>query len=262
MNNCVVSIHNLTWAYRDKPLFTSLNAEFPEGSFISVVGPNGCGKTTLLRHILRLLPVPNGTVAVFNQELNAYTQKKLAHTISYVPQQGGMEYDFTVAECVAMGRYSHTSRFSILSDEDHHHIDQAMEKMGILHLRNRMATEISGGEFQRMVIARALAQKAKVILLDEPVSHLDPRNQRDILRLLRTLVDEQKTTVVCVLHDLNAVSAFSDRVIMLKKGAIVANGPTHEVLTAQMIHEVYQIDVDIRISEQDGSRVIMPRWRT
>jgi iron complex transport system ATP-binding protein len=261
MSEPVVSIRRLHWSYRGKPLFASLDAEFPQASFISIVGPNGCGKTTLLRHILRLLPVPDGTVALFAQELNAYSQRSLAHTLSYVPQQGGLEYDFTVAECVAMGRYSHTSRFSLLSDEDHAHIEQAMEKMGIAHLKKRMATEISGGEFQRMVIARALAQNAKAILLDEPVSHLDPRNQRDILRLLRRLVDEQAATVVCVLHDLNAVSAFSDWVIMLKEGSVVASGRPDEVLSAQKIEDVYHVEVDIHVSESDGSRTIMPRWR-
>ncbi|PKL11540.1 MAG: hypothetical protein CVV52_13475 [Spirochaetae bacterium HGW-Spirochaetae-8] len=262
MKQSVISVQHLTWSYRDKPLFSSLDAEFPKASFISIVGPNGCGKTTLLRHILRLLPVPDRTVQVFGQDVKSYSQRSLAHTLSYVPQQGGLEYDFTVAECVAMGRYSHSSRFSLLSEEDHTKIEQAMEKMGITYLKHRMATEISGGEFQRMVIARALAQDAKAILLDEPVSHLDPRNQRDILRLLRSLVDEHSATVVCVLHDLNAVSAFSDWVIMLKEGEIVASGPPVQVLTSAKIEEVYHIEVDIHVSESDGSRTIMPRWRT
>jgi len=262
MKQPVISVQHLDWSYRDKPLFSSLDAEFPQASFISIVGPNGCGKTTLLRHILRLLPVPDHTVQVYAHELNSYSQRSLAHTLSYVPQQGGLDYDFTVAECVAMGRYSHTSRFSLLSEEDHAQIEQALGKMGITHLKNRMATEISGGEFQRMVIARALAQNAKAILLDEPVSHLDPRNQRDILRLLRSLVDEHETTVVCVLHDLNAVSAFSDWVIMLKEGEVVASGPPAQVLSEEKIEEVYHIEVDIHVSESDGSRTIMPRWRT
>jgi iron complex transport system ATP-binding protein len=263
MDKYIATIHDLDWSYRDDfQLFTKLNASFPTASFISIVGPNGSGKTTLLRHILRLLPVPDGTITLLDEDLNAFSQKRLAHGISYVPQSGGMEYEFTVSEFVAMGRYSYSSRFSVLSEEDHREIGQAMDKMGIGHLGNRMATELSGGEFQRMVIARALAQKSRVIALDEPVSHLDPRNQCDILRELRSLVDNQQVTVICILHDLNAVAAFSDHVIMIKDGRIVGDGTPQEVLTMEKIKEVYHVDVDILVNPHDGNRMIMPRWRT
>jgi iron complex transport system ATP-binding protein len=241
-------------------LFTSLEADIQEAAFVSIIGPNGSGKTTLLRHMLRLLPKPGGTVCIHGKDVHTYSQRSFAHTVSYVPQQGLLEYDFTVKDFVAMGRYSHVGRFSLLDSKDHSIIDESLERMGISHLQGRLATELSGGEYQRMVIARALAQQAGIIMLDEPVSHLDPRNQRDILRLLRSLVDEHADTVVCVLHDLNAVAAFSDKIIMLDHGKVAAYGTPEEVLTTTLIRQVYHIEVDI-LRQEGQNHTIIPRWR-
>lgn len=257
----VGTIEDLTWSYRHKPLFTHLHTQFPSGSFISVIGPNGSGKTTLLRHLLRLLPTPRHSILLPEGDLLDYSQKALARHISYVPQQSRLEYDFTVYECVAMARYSHGGRFSMLGPADHQVITQSLEAMEMLGLADRVATELSGGEYQRMLIARALAQQSRVILLDEPVSHLDVHNQREILSLLRNLVDQGAATVICVLHDLNAVSAYSDLVIMMKSGTIVAEGSVSEVLTKKRIEEVYRVEVDV-VHTAEGSRpTILPRWR-
>ena len=259
--NTVGIIRNLSWSYQENKLFENLCTSFPEGSFISIIGPNGSGKTTLLRHLLRLLRAPRNAILLPEGPLEEYSQKNLARHISYVPQQSRLEYDFTVRECVAMGRYAHGGRLSTLGPDDHVIIDEALGSMDMLRYADQLATELSGGEYQRMLIARALCQQARVILLDEPVSHLDVHNQREILVLLRHLVDQGTATVICVLHDLNAVSAFSDLVIMMKEGAIVAEGSVEQVLTKQRIEDVYHVEVDI-INDAGGKRpTIMPRWR-
>ena len=254
------TLDKITWSYRTKPLFDNLNIQFEQGSFITIVGPNGSGKTTLLRHLLGILRADAGSVQVFDRPLHSYGQRELARQVSYVPQQSKIDYDFTVQECIAMGRYAHSSRLSLLTSEDHLRIQQALAEVELTHVKDRIATELSGGEYQRMLIARALAQQARFIVLDEPVSHLDIHNQQEILRLLRRLVDQQIATVLCVLHDLNAVSAFSDIVCMMEEGALVAQGPVPEVLTKERIESVYRIAVNIIEDPQTHRPIITPRW--
>ncbi|WP_422481217.1 ABC transporter ATP-binding protein [Pleomorphochaeta sp. DL1XJH-081] len=254
------SVRNLQWSYRSKVLFRNLHTDLPIDSFISIIGPNGSGKTTLLRHLLGILESHTGNVDLFGKDIRAYNQREMARKASYVPQSSRLEYDFTVSECVAMGRYAHGGRLAVLTAEDQLLIDQSLDAMEMRHLANRLATELSGGEYQRMLIARALAQQAKVIFLDEPVSHLDIHNQREILRLLRSLVEQKIATVVCILHDLNAVSAYSDLVIMMRSGIIVAEGNVGEVLTKERIESVYKIEVDIVPNESSGRPLIHPLW--
>lgn len=261
METMVGSIRNLNWSYRDKPLFTNISTDFPSGAFISIIGPNGSGKTTLLRHFLRILPSPKETVVLPKGDSLDYSQIELAKHMSYVPQQSRIEYEFTVYECIAMGRYAHGGKFSTLTPQDHTLIRKSLESMNLCHLENRLANELSGGEYQRMLIARALAQQSCVILLDEPVSHLDVHNQREILSLLRRLVEEKVATVVCVLHDLNAVSAFSDLVIMMESGKIVAEGSVKEVLTKERIEAVYKVGVDLHYTNPSKPPLVMPKWR-
>jgi iron complex transport system ATP-binding protein len=256
------TIEHLTWSYRTKPLFHDLNTTFMQDAFIAIVGPNGSGKTTLLKHLLGAVVGQSGVVKLFNQPLHEYSQRRMAQRVSYVPQQSKLEYDFTVYECVAMGRYAHTGRLSMLQSEDHRLIHEALRSVELDHLRDRNAVELSGGEYQRMLIARALAQQASLIVLDEPVSHLDIHNQREILSLLRNLVDQKVATVLCVLHDLNAVSAYSDLIVMMQDGAIVAEGTVHDVLTKDRIESVYRIEVNIIEDPLTQRPLIIPQWRT
>ncbi len=260
MKNSVGIIKDLSWSYRNKKLFEKLSTNFPKDSFISIIGPNGSGKSTLLRHLLRALPAARGTILLPNGDLNDYTQRSLALHLSYVPQQSKLEYEFTVFEAVAMGRYAHNLPLASLSYTDKRIINESLDSMNILHLANQRATELSGGEYQRMLIARALAQQSSVILLDEPVSHLDVHNQKEILNLLRKLVDENRATVIAVLHDLNAVSAFSDLVIMLKQGEIVAEGDVNTVLTKERIEDVYKTTVSL-LNGTNERPIILQNWK-
>lgn len=260
MSNSIAKLKKLNWSYGEEQLFDQLSVEFEQNSFTTIVGPNGSGKTTLLRHLLRLLPAKSKSVEIAGKDINSYSQRDLAQQISYVPQKSSPDYEFTLFDYVAMGRYSHLKRFVSMSLEDRSEIEHSLELTETAHLRERKIGELSGGEFQRMLIARALAQKSQIIALDEPVSHLDVRNQRDILHLLRQLVDAKAVSVITVLHDLNAALAFSDRLIMMENGRIAATGLPVEVLTPERIQTVYNVEVHTFINPETGQKALLPFW--
>ena len=258
----IIFVKDLTWSYHQKPLFNHVSAHIKKGKFLSVIGPNGSGKTTLLKLLMRLLPVPGQSIYYPDGDVIHYNQKQLARLISYVPQQSRIEYEFSLFECVAMSRYSYTDRFSPLSPEDIRIIDESIDALGLSDLRTRSATELSGGEYQRMLIARSLAQQSNVIVLDEPVSHLDIHHQVEILSLLRTLVDEKGKTIICVLHDLNAVSYFSDEVMLLDDGIIISHGKPETVLQRNTIENVYKARLSIVSDEKHDRMIISPLWKS
>jgi iron complex transport system ATP-binding protein len=260
--NDVIYIKDLTWAYHDKPLFSQVSTHISKGKFISIIGPNGSGKTTLLKLFMRLLPIQKNSIFYPKGDATHYSQKELAHFISYVPQQSRLEYEFTLFECVAMARYSYNNRFSSLSSVDITIIEESIEALGLSALQHRSATELSGGEYQRMLIARALAQQSSVMVLDEPVSHLDIHHQVEILSLLRNLVDTKGITIISVLHDLNAVSNYSDEVILLNQGSIVAHSNVNEVLHKELIESVYKVKLSIISDVEQERTIITPQWES
>ncbi len=260
--NEIIYIKDLTWSYHEKPLFNDVSAHIKRGKFVSIIGPNGSGKTTLLKLCMRLLPPPRHSIYYPKGDAIHYTQKELAHLISYVPQQSRIEYEFTVFECVAMARYSYNNRFSPLSVEDKEIIDESIEALGLTHLKRRSATELSGGEYQRMLIARSLAQQSSVMVLDEPVSHLDIHHQVEILSLLKSLVEVKGITIICVLHDLNAVSHYSDEVMLLDSGSIVAHASPREVLQKELIESVYKVRLSLLYDEAQKRTIVTPQWKS
>ncbi|MFA5570663.1 MAG: ABC transporter ATP-binding protein [Sphaerochaetaceae bacterium] len=257
MSSAIVMKH-IHFSYREKSMFNDVSVSFPQGEFTSLIGPNGSGKTTLIRHLIRQLTPTKGSLYLGNKEISSFNQKELARSLSYVPQYSPIEYDFTVYESVAMGRYAHQGRFSVLDSRDHSIIQDSLRMMNLDNLSHRNIIELSGGEYQRMLISRAIAQQSRIMVLDEPVSHLDIHHQKEILQLLRNLVDEKQVTVITTLHDLNAVSAFSDHVVMLLDGAIVAQGEVEHVLTKEKLEQVYNVEVDIEVFGHKP--LILPRW--
>lgn len=217
------------------PLFENLDLTIKSGTFTALTGPNGSGKSTLLKLIYKEIRPKSGAIYLNGTDVAAMGQKELARQIGFVGQHNYNDYAFTAREAVAMGRYAHGG------DPESAIITEAMEACNITHLADTLITTLSGGELQRVVLARALTQGGTLLLLDEPVNHLDVKHQKSIMSLLCRLTS-QGYTVICVLHDLLLAQIYSEETIMLKDGAIVAHGPSERVFTAERLKEVYQID--------------------
>ena len=234
-----IEIQNLSFQYGSHQVLDGVTFSVSPGKFVGIIGPNGSGKTTLLKVLSRILQPTGGSVTIGGQPLAQVTQKELARTMAVVSQDTNIGYQFTVEDVVLMGRAPYLGRFQSESLEDYEIVRQALEVTGCSHLRERSITELSGGERQRVIIARALAQQPKVLLLDEPTSHLDIGYQQEILDLVKRLSTVEGLTVVAVLHDLNLAAYFCHELVLLHRGRIVACGQPTEVLTADNIEKVY-----------------------
>ncbi len=241
-----LSINKLSFNYTDVQILKEITLEVGLGEMLSIVGPNGSGKSTLLKCINRILKTKQKTVTIDNTDLNQLNIKELSKLMGYVPQSSSSTFPFTVFDVVMMGRkpYIHWS----VSDRDSEIVVNMLDFLGIGHLAMRHFNELSGGEQQKVIIARALAQQPKLMLLDEPTSSLDIKHQLEILCLLKSLSQSKERSVIVTLHDLNLASRFSDRMLMLKKGAIYAVGTPEEVLTEENIEAVYGIKAKVSSS--------------
>lgn len=244
-----VRISGLSGGYEDNRIFNDLSLSVAQGGFIAIAGPNGAGKSTLLKHLIRELRSPDGTVFLMESDINSMRQREIARLISFQSQYNPKGDEFTVKEAVALGRYTYGDVNS--SDAK---VMSALEMTGIAHLADKYITRISGGEFQLAMLARTICQDTQMIALDEPVNNLDPRHQIALLRLLRKLADEGRT-IICVLHDLNAILQKCDRCILLNDGKVFAYGCTDDVLTEENIRKLYRIDAEI--IHHNGKRTII-----
>ena len=246
-----VQVSHLSFAYSNWPVLHDVSFQANGGEFLSVLGPNGSGKSTLLRLLARILLPEKGSIMLGDQLLSTFERNQLARIIGYVPQEMNLFFPFTVMEVVLMGRTPYVGKWGFENAEDIQHAQKAMEHTDILHLAEKPMTAISGGERQRALIARALAQRPKILLLDEPNAHLDLSHQIDVFRILRRQQQEQGTTVVSVSHDLNLAADFSTSVLLLGRDSagagntIVAAGPPENVLTPEWIRNVFHTDVHV-----------------
>ncbi|MFD9791905.1 ABC transporter ATP-binding protein [Streptomyces sp. NPDC059070] len=204
------------------------------GAFVGLVGPNGSGKSTLLRSVYRALRPSGGAVRLDGEDLRAMDPRAAARVLAALPQESSADFDFTVAEVVAMGRLPHRDRTAA---SDREICERAMERTGVAHLADRGVLGLSGGEKQRVLIARALAQRPSVLVLDEPTNHLDIAHQLDVLSLVR----ESGVTVLAALHDLNLAAAHCDLLYVIDGGRIVASGAPHDVLRPDLLAEVFGV---------------------
>lgn len=253
-----INVHKLSFAYGNHTIFQQLDFDIESGCFISIVGPNGSGKSTLLKNLSSALSPQTGAVFLDGQDIFQMNKKNLARQMAVVPQDNRIDFQFSVWETVLMGRLPHQKRFSGENGRDLAVSRWAMELTNTWHLRDRLITNLSGGELQRAVVARALTQEPRVLLLDEPTSHLDLQHQFELLELLKTLNETKGLTVIAVLHDLNLAAQFSQKVMLLNRGSIMALGTPGEVLTLQNIKDVYQIEAAISANEMTGRFNIIP----
>jgi len=215
------------------------------GELLGVVGPNGSGKTTLLQCINGVLTPKSGAVLIDEQSICSSTRREVAREMAVVPQHSPTTIPFTVLEVVLMGREPHLGRFCGETEEDLRIARRAMLATGVLHLADRRAGELSGGEMQRVIIARALAQEPRILLLDEPTLHLDVNHQLEVLELIHEATKQNDLITVLVSHDLNAVARYCHRLVVLNQGEIVAAGTPQEVLSPGLIKEVYQVEAEV-----------------
>jgi len=254
----ILEARDLCCAYEENIIIKHLNIALKKNGMTGILGPNGSGKTTLLRHLSGALKPLSGKVLLDGVEITSIRKRMLARKLAYVPQNNGVEFEFTAMETVMMGRMPYLKRFQQETQFDIDAVHRAMMLTGTWKLKNRSITELSGGELQRVMIARALAQQPEILMLDEPTAHLDLQFQMEILELLRRLTDSGEMTTIVVLHDINLAVQFCDDVIFMQNGNIITNGHPQDVITEKLINDVYHVAVSIWRDENTGAMCIAP----
>ncbi len=231
---------DLTLGYGGAPISEHLDVAVPDGSFTVIIGPNACGKSTLLRALSRLLDPQAGSVILDGRDIQDYSSKKVARRLGLLPQSSTSPAGITVRDLVARGRFPHQSLLRQWSAADDDAVASALEATGVSELAHRKVDELSGGQRQRVWISLVLAQQTPLLLLDEPTTFLDITHQLEVLGLCRAL-NQDGYTLVAVLHDLNMAFRYATHLIVMKEGAVVAQGSPREIVTAELIEEVYGI---------------------
>jgi iron complex transport system ATP-binding protein len=253
-----LELRGISFGYNAGLLLQDISFSVAAGELTALIGPNGSGKTTLLKIMLGLLPPNSGEVKLLGQSLKTYQPRTRAKTIAYVSQQPALNFPLTVRELVALGRYPHGNRIrETLADT--RAIENALERSAAKDLCNRQFNSLSGGEKQKVLIARALAQSAQVLLLDEPTLHLDLNFQLQILSALKRLCVEDGSTVITVLHDVNLVSLFADQALLLSAGILRSSGPVTEVINEASINELLDVDMKQISGDPSQPRYFVPR---
>ncbi len=258
----LLKIKNIDFSYRSSEVLNNVTFEVKSGEFLGIMGPNGSGKTTLLRCISNVLSPQIGIVLIDDKNIQELGKKEIARKIGVVPQTSGVDFAFTVSELVLMGRTPHVERFKSETTRDFRIAEKAMRLTDILHLAERTFDELSGGEKQRVIIARALAQEPEILLLDEPTVHLDIGSQIEILKLVRSLSEQKGIVVIAVFHDLNSAAQYSDKLMLLDNGKIVSKGFPDKVLTPENIKKTYDVDVIIKRHPISNTPYITPYFLT
>lgn len=252
-----MKVDKVKFKYSNKTVLNGLKLDIEKGSFLSILGPNGSGKTTLLKNMCNLLKPYEGAIYIDNLQLKGIKYKDLAKTMAVVHQGSTPNFEFNIHDIVLMGRYPHQKRFSFDSKADLDIVKQVMLDTDIWELREKSIFEISGGERQRVIIARALAQQPEILLLDEPITFLDIKHQISILNLCKKLNKEKNITIITTMHDINLASRYSDYILLLDSGRVEVLDIPEKVVTEKNIEAVYGIKVKL-INEEKEVPYIIP----
>jgi len=256
-----LSAEELTLSYGDRTIVEGLDLVIPPGSITAIVGANGCGKSTLLRALARLISPREGQVVLDGKALHGRPTKEIARTLGLLPQSPIAPEGIAVADLVGRGRHPHQKLLARWSAHDYDVVARSLAATGIEELADRSVDELSGGQRQRAWIAMALAQETDILLLDEPTTFLDVAHQVEVLDLLTDLNRERGTTIVMVLHDMNLAARYSDHLFALRAGRIVASGAPDDVMTSELIREVFDLDALVVPDPVSGSPIVLPRGR-
>ncbi|MDO5862211.1 MAG: ABC transporter ATP-binding protein [Thermoplasmata archaeon] len=250
-----LEVKGLGYDYADKKVLDSVSFSLRPGEILGILGPNGCGKTTMLRNLNRNLSPHRGCIMLEGTDLEEMQKRDIARIIAAVPQSNEIRFAFTVREMVEMGRMPFQEAFRGNSSEDERIVDEAMELTGISGMSDRLINTMSGGERQRVIIARAIAQSPEILLMDEPTLHLDISMQFEVLDLVKDLASRKGLTVIVVSHDLPMVARYCDRIIMLHDRTIFAEGTPEEVLTPENMRTVFSVDARFEVDERGSNTV-------
>jgi len=260
----MLNIRSLTCGYDGKMILHDIDLELMPGQIMAVIGPNGAGKSTLVKAVSGVIPVAQGTIRWNDVDLTRVKTEERARLVSVVPQARNLPPAFTAHEVVSLGRTPYLNWLGQLSPGDEAVIREVMTQTRTLEFGNRLIGELSGGEQQRLLLARALAQQTPLLLLDEPTSHLDLQYQVQLIHLLRRLIHEEQAmqdrAAIIVMHDLNLVARVADVVALIVSGRLAAFGSPHEVLTAETLGKAYQVELGLVNDPETGASVIIPRF--
>jgi iron complex transport system ATP-binding protein len=235
-------LDNICFSYGIRNVIDNLSISINSGCFHAILGPNGCGKTTLLDLLSGFIRPGSGKIRFNGQNISAYGKRHLSRLIALVPQEYRLNFPYTVREVIAMGRYPHQARFSHPTARDMQIVGNALEICGAEELSDRFITELSGGEKQRVIFARAVAQETSVLLLDEPCASMDVKHALRILNVALEQVRKKGVTVIAVMHDINLAARFADNLIFMKQGRRIASGPARDSLDSKIIQEVFDVE--------------------
>lgn len=237
-----VNIRGFFFNYGPKEILRDINLSIGQGEYVAMIGPNGAGKSTLLKCLNRIARGGRGSVELFGKDLNQYSQKEIGRLIGYVSQNREQEFPYTVFEFVLMARYPYLTPLARVSKEDQRVVAQVLEMTGMREFAQRKVSTLSGGERQKVYLAGALAQQPKILLLDEPTTHLDPKYHSEIQSTISRICTDSKITILHVTHDFSHIAFWSRRVIAIKGGGVHSSGTPDEILTANSLKDIFEID--------------------
>lgn len=243
----ILETSHLSFQYDSDFAIKDLSFQLNKGDFCALLGPNGSGKTTLLNLLTGLLKTNEGIIKIDNLDLNHYSAIELARKVAVVPQRQEFVYDFSVYDTVMMGRNPHQNRWEFSNENDHQIVMNALEQTKLSHLKNRLTNHLSGGEFQRTLIARAIAQQAPIMMLDEPLSNLDIAHKFEIMEILKEINKTQNTTIIIILHDFSFAFQYVPLSLLIDKGTMRFFGATNEVFSGNMLYEAFNLNQKFQI---------------
>ena len=252
----ILDVDSLSYLYDEKVVLDKISLGIKSGEILGILGPNGCGKTTLLKNLNKNLRPHGGCVLIDGTDLESISKKEIAQNIAAVPQSNEIRFAFTVREIVTMGRMPFQEALRGESSADLAIIDKAMEQTGLIEFSDRLINTLSGGERQRAIIARAITQTPKIILMDEPTLHLDINMQFEVLDLIQRLSAENGLAVIIVSHDLPMVTRYCDRIILIHDHKVFAMGTAEEVLTKENMRTVFNVDAELEKDPRTGKNTV------